>query len=631
MKEKLRLLILLCFLTTTTAPAQFSEGSLMIQTGDTLSISQTIKEARSFKYQFPDSARQVLQAMLAKSKQLHYQTGIIHALYQIGFIDLRSGDYEGAVAHFFASLQHCDPKRHRQVMAELYNNIGNAYNNLYRFESAYQAYDKAIELVKDDPYLLASVYNNSATVLGQLKQYEKALSYINRGLLEIRQMGREDLMATLLLNKARCYIEMKRYESTQRYIDSAVALAKKYHKNDELLAGLIEYAQFYLATDRPREALMKLLEAADLSNRPDIQKSKQDEFLGLVGQAYFDLKNYKEAEKYLLLALENAGRQSKSQALAIEKLAELYAATGAYEKAYAFQQRYLGLRDTFQSTEIALRVNEMETRYRTAEKDKEIAQSRLQISNQQKRIAEKNSWIFGIVSLAMLTILLLLSRFFYVRQKNRKLQSEQEISYLKAAMEGEQKERVRIANELHDGIVSELAAIKLNLEGFEYPDAERRQYYQLTLSQLDRTIHDVRNTAHNLMPEMLLRYNLPDAVRSHCLSIQKTGRLDIDFQESGDFTHIDMALRHAIYRIIQELLHNIIKHARASKAFVQLGCYEDVLSVTLEDDSIGTDWKTIDRGMGITSIENRVRTNKGIIHWADSAEGGTNVYIEFKV
>lgn len=601
---------------------------------DTPAIHQRFEVTRQFELAYPDSAEKAYKEIFLQSTQAGFTNGILLTLFQLGNIALRTARYNMAVGYFSLGIRYCDTIQHKGWLTSFYSNLGNAYNNLPQFELAYKAYAQAAYHSKDKPAQLAIIYNNLATVLGQMNQFEKALSYINQALGHLADTGAADIHSILLMNKGRCYYELHDYKQSAGYIDSAIRMARKQGLKLELMAGLLESARVDIAIEQPQKALPKLLEAVELGKEPGMPANKKNEAISTLGYAYLQLKNYTQAEHYLLWAWQNAESIPKEKLFLQERLAELYSLTQNYKKAYQVQKEYIQLKDSIQSKEVALNVNEIETKYRTSEKDKEITKNRLQISDQQKRIAEKNSLIFGITCVAMFVITLLFSRYFYVRQKNRKLESQQEIQYLKAVMEGEQRERIRIATDLHDGIVSELTTVKMNLATVRYSDQVHQDNYRKVLHQLDETINDVRNTAHNLMPEILLRYNLAQAVELLCTSIQKTGRLRIEFQSYGDFSQLPMELRQAVYRIIQELLHNVIKHAQATEALIQLSCYNHLLTATIEDNGLGIEKnsKKRNKGMGLHSIEQRVRHLNGIIEWSHKNTGsGTNVYLEFEV
>lgn len=601
---------------------------------DSFRIEKALNQTKIFYLQFPDSAFAIYTYLLKNSLAQHYRKGTIRSLLQLGNLSYFQGNYDKAANYYKMGIHYCDTQVHRSVLITLYTNLGSAYNNQSLFESAYKNYEQAAYYARDSVSLLVPIHANLGTILAILKQYKKALFYIDRALENFPASGNLELKAVLLQNKGNCYFELKDYTQSSLYIDSAIHLSRKHDLKREIISALIESSRLDLVLEKPGRALNKMLEAINLCNNPGIPALLKSQTVSIIGLTYLKLNKYKEAEKYLQWGWETTVQQPNDHLLVLEGLATLYATTQNYQKAYRFQQDFLMLKDSLHGKEVALSINEIETKYRTSEKDKELAQKRLQITEQQKRIAQKNSWIWAITSGALLTIILLLWRYFYVHQKNRKLESKQEIQYLKAVMEGEQKERVRIATELHDGIVSELTTLKMNLVGIPYYASDHPRDFYHGLQQLNESINDVRNTAHNLMPEILLRYDLTQAIQILCANIEKTGRLRTEFQHYGDFTQLSMELRQSVYRIVQELLHNVIKHAQASKALIQLSCYDQLLTATIEDDGIGMDRasKKQNDGIGLANMEQRVKQLNGAIEWNHTPSGtGTNVYLQFEL
>ncbi len=613
--------------------AQYTELPRLSAHTDTVQVEKEIRRVKSTELLYPDSAATEYKKLYYVSNKAGYQAGKINTLFYLGNISLRKGNYHEAIRYFETGIRLCDPKAHKKMLTIMHMNLANAYNNLSDFEKSYRLYSVAAGYASGDSNYLSIIYGNAATVLGQLNQYQKAMSYLDKALSYCNGPGFYDVRSVLLTNKGRCYYELNDFKLSAVYLDSSVLLSRQHKLSLSLRAGLVESARLDIAKGEAGKALPKLEEAIGLSDLPGMPVNKAFEALSTIGDAYLQLKDFEKAKKYLALAWETVPSEEKERLFIAERLSVLYAQTGRYKNAYELQREYIALKDSFKSKEVAVNVNELETKYRTSEKDKEIIAGRLQISNQEKQMAKKNSLIYGIAFIAMFTITLLLWRYFYISQKNRKLKIKQEIDYLKAVMEGEQKERARIATELHDSIVSELTIVKMNLE-VAYTATSAERTFQDSLQQLTSAINNVRNTAHNLMPEIVLRYNLPQAVALLCETIQKTGRLEVEFQQYGDFTQLKMSLKQTVYVMVQELLHNIIKHAQASKALVQLSCYNALLTINVEDNGIGMDsskWHNTP-GMGLNNMAKRVNEHKGRMEWAHAGSGdGTNVYIEFDI
>jgi signal transduction histidine kinase len=254
-------------------------------------------------------------------------------------------------------------------------------------------------------------------------------------------------------------------------------------------------------------------------------------------------------------------------------------------------------------------------------------------------LTQKNNWIFFISCLMAVLVVTFITVYRSLHRKVnlRKQQllnteQQQEISNLKAVMAGEEKERTRIARELHDGIMVQLAVIKMKLRKARVTQqVHEEQSLDAILQQLDDTSRELRRTAHNLMPDMLLETGLTDAVFYYCNNLQKETGLNIVFQHYGTLPALSPEAELYLYRIVQELLQNIIKHAHASKALVQLNYHVPLLSLSIEDNGVGFDRDIIDSGMGLKSIYSRLRVLKGTIDLQSKKQLGTAIFIELNI
>src|SRR5690606_26994876 len=153
--------------------------------------------------------------------------------------------------------------------------------------------------------------------------------------------------------------------------------------------------------------------------------------------------------------------------------------------------------------------------------------------------------------------------------------------------------------------------------------------FSSTLSLLDEATSELRKTAHNLMPEILLKSGLKEAIATYCERMQRGQDLHIDVQCYGDLPRLDTSFELAVYRVIQELIHNIVKHAKARTALVQLNWQDNVFNILVEDDGIGLPQSSVvaDAGIGLSNIQSRVHALNGAIDIESSPGNGTTICI----
>jgi len=149
------------------------------------------------------------------------------------------------------------------------------------------------------------------------------------------------------------------------------------------------------------------------------------------------------------------------------------------------------------------------------------------------------------------------------------------------------------------------------------------------LEQLDSSIGEMRRVAHNMMPEALVRLGLPQAVQDYCDGVNESNQLTVKCQIHGLEERLDPTTEIVVYRIIQELLNNIVKHANASEALVQLMRQDDRLSITVEDNGKGFDPSTVStRGAGLSNVRSRVDYLKGEMDLRSEPGKGCSIHIE---
>jgi len=202
-------------------------------------------------------------------------------------------------------------------------------------------------------------------------------------------------------------------------------------------------------------------------------------------------------------------------------------------------------------------------------------------------------------------------------------------------LKGQEEERSRIAKDLHDGLGGLLSGTKLsfvNVKETLVMTPEHAVYFDKSLSMLDNAIGDLRKVAHNLMPEALVKYGLNDALRDFCDSIQFSSGLKVSYQQFGKKRKLDNTAEVFIYRIVQELVNNVVKHADASEIIVQLTMSPDKVSLAVEDDGKGFNKLRIEqtKGAGIANIKYRVQYFNGTWDIVTSPGNGTSVNIELQ-
>ncbi|WP_162903313.1 tetratricopeptide repeat-containing sensor histidine kinase [Taibaiella koreensis] len=610
---------------------------------DTKAISALVDSGAGLANSRPEAALILYRKAFDLSVHERRATEAMDAFSHIITLYNNAGRYDEAltearrVQHLAASL------RLYELSMAVYNSLANRFQRKGMYDSAMHYYYAAVTLAErhkvSNEAILPTLYANLSGVLDITGDDGKSIFYLRKAEAIARNINHEHLLALILINKGNSFANLGQIDSSTRDLKEALAIARRKHYLQWQHLALSNLAGNCNEQGQYREAIVYLEEALALKGAVDPNYKVTN--LSLMGRAWMALGKDRLAEHYLLQSLEMAEAMNVVRGITQghELLASLYARQGRFKEAYHHQGRYQLMKDSTEGKETRYNVNQLEVRYRTAQKDKEIVQKALQISRQKTQIKQRNLWILGISagSVLLAVVAALLYSLYrsnwhqkrFQEEKLRSLEQEQEIGQLKAMMQGEEKERIRIAQDLHDGIGGMLASIKMNLNAIQEEQPEMRTLagFDKVSGMLADTAGEVRKTAHNLMPDALTRQSLREALLLYCEN-NSSSQLQVDLQYDVAEA-CNKAAELFLYRIVQELVQNIVKHARASYAVIQLMLHGGRLSITVEDNGRGFDSDAPGRGAGLPNLKGRVETLQGYISIASRSGKGTTAHIEF--
>ncbi|MDW5290354.1 histidine kinase [Formosa sp. PL04] len=211
-------------------------------------------------------------------------------------------------------------------------------------------------------------------------------------------------------------------------------------------------------------------------------------------------------------------------------------------------------------------------------------------------------------------------------QRVNSLKKDQEIMLIKASVEGQNQERKKIAQEMHDSVGGNLAAIKLQFSQL----SNHPEKMSLIYSQLDDTYEQVRNLSHNLLPKKIRENDFVDLIKEYINTVQEASELTINvaFFDEVKINELDKILQNELFSIFQELTTNTLKYAKAKTIDIQLDLLNECIFFVYEDDGIGFDLSLTTLGIGLTNIKNRVENYNGILHIDSQPNRGANINIE---
>jgi signal transduction histidine kinase len=370
-----------------------------------------------------------------------------------------------------------------------------------------------------------------------------------------------------------------------------------------------------------------------------------------VGWAYDSLRQYEKAVPVLKKTYEDAVKFELSEFAfkSAELLSGIYQKTNNPQQGFYYARMSLQLKDSIVSAEKLQELNFLEGKYQSEKKEKEIAG--LKVANTEKElvVVKRNRLLLigGLSAFAMLLIFGLLYRGSKQRQtiaENEQKVQQQQIKFLEkqqqvvsmqSMVNGQEAERTRIAKDLHDGLGGLFSTIKMQLSTLKHDEKhlEQNALFAKSYELVDSASVEVRRIAHNMMPEVLMKLGLVDAVRDMCSNISAGKMLTISLQAYGMEKRLNSSTEIMLYRIVQELLNNIIKHAQATEAIVQFNRQENRLHITIEDNGKGFNTQQADEQIhaGLETVQSRVNYLKGNLSIESEKGLGTTVMMDFLI
>jgi signal transduction histidine kinase len=303
---------------------------------------------------------------------------------------------------------------------------------------------------------------------------------------------------------------------------------------------------------------------------------------------------------------------------------------GDSDSTYWYHDHYSVLRDSVFSEDMGVRLAEMETRFGMEKKEREINAQRADIAAKNLAIAEldrqaeRRKFLLALATSGIGVLIASALLFFQVqRRRASAIQAAAVIAEreqgLKALVESTDAERARIASELHDGVGQLLTGLKFRAEAAATTDPQLKDL----LSLADEAGREVRGIAHRMMPRALSDLGLLPALSDMLDRSLKLPGMQHTFEHFGLEERLLPHVETGVYRIAQELVNNVLKHAKARHVHVELLKNKGHLVLILEDDGVGIDLARKAHGLGMRSLQDRARTLQGSLDIERGTEQGT--------
>lgn len=622
------------------------KAALKKSKADTQQVKLLMELGNNVGYYDAKAALTYAQQSLDLSKKIKYRVGEGRAHYLLGNTYLDLGNYQQSKTHLdeaekaFAGLKRLD------MLGKIHNARGNWHYLQSELWHAADEFGAAIDLFHQlkDTLLEVFPYQNLIAVLGETKNHQQAITR-SKNLLKIVQKRGDSLqMAYSQYYLANNYIALNQLDSAKTYIFSLQTFIQNsldygLAADANHLIGLYHYKrqQYPQALHFYQAALAKAL-------RGDYQLAQYHQ---AIGRTYLQLNDLPQAYTYLHRA-ENEALIAESRDVYYQicrDLGDYYLKIGQPAQAYRYLDQYTQLNDSILLAETRQYSSYLEAAFENERKESEILRLKTEKLEQSLALKQRNTYL--LISLGLLALLGIYFGFKTRHDQQRRqlleqdqklqaekilaLEKEQQVISLQSMITGQESERNRIARDLHDGLGGLFSTVKMYFSTLQYeqPALGTHPLFQKSMELTHSASEELRRIAHNLMPEVLLKLGLVNAVQDLCNNIESSRLLHISLQAYGMDSRLNAHTEIMLYRIIQELLNNILKHAQATEVIIQFNRHQEKLSITIEDNGRGFNVDENSAGAGLSTIQSRVNYLNGDLN-IDSTQGlGTTVMMEF--
>ncbi len=612
---------------------------------DTNTVKRLLALADSLQQTDVEGSLRLSIAAYKKSKELNFKRLIFVSLTRIGTLYQAIGRPQVALDYLMAAAPYTNLPETKSYINIYYNEIAVSYSAIGKYENALKYYYKALEAIRNVKVTNGTdsvgLLNNVGILWARMEEMNYALQ--NFKMAEVIATRNKDTaqLPMTYLNIAESYYHLKKIDSAELFYLKTLKLTEGRNMPRPASTAIAGLAGVFKERKEYEKALAYLNKAMSVSEEQHLSAYALLLLRAAVGDVYLAMGDYKRSRPILTEALAEAEKMNHEELIETlePKVAEVYAALGDYQPAYRHLNHYLEIKDSLYRREKA-RSLEVWMNARMAEKNKAMLAQKLYITRQDSKLQQQNFLIGGTVlgALLLLSVSFAVVRNYKHKQaiqqaEIQKLEQTREITQLKARVRGEEQERQRIARELHDNIAGQLWAIKLNVDNLKNADDDNPDYDKSLnniFNQLTDAAKDLRKTAHNLMPDLLLEEGLAAALASLCEKTGNNTKLDVSFQEYGSLPRMDKEIELSIYRMVQELIQNVMKHAKdATQLLVQLSCANDMLNITVEDNGSAQNISFEEGGMGLQQIRKRTQALRGHFDLQTVPGKGTTAYLEF--
>ncbi len=573
-----------------------------------------IKKEREKAYKISKQLLNELQTDLSKS----------HLTYLISSYFILKNKPDSIVYYAKESLKfqhiHSDSvKRKINVLAKL--NLANGYQKLGLYDKAIAIYIQEIDnqqvfgklnIELESRYRLAGVYLSTQAYKKALKEYKHLYEH------NFHKANIVNAMASI-------YSALGDVDKSDKFYEESISIDSDIITNFEAKIGLIDNLKFKKEIDQAIIELQEIIAETQTESCIYQNKFATRKLIDI----FLEIGKYDDAEKLVMPLYTEDLKNNNSSMMPyyLERLSKIREQKGDYKLAIKYLKQFQESKQLGDSIQKRKELNELEVKYQTSQKQNEILllKKDQEIKKQeiQQQTVIRNIILIG-AALIIISILVLLQFYFqklktqkklnetqanFNFQKIKALMKNQELELVKASIEGKDSERKRLARGLHDSIGNNMVAIKLQIEELPLTSVK----LQKIKSDLNYTYEQIRELSHNLLPKKIRQNDYAEVLKEYIVNINEISDVSINLSVSQSqlINDTNKFLQNEIFAILQELISNTLKHARATKIDIQLEIVDTIIFLSYEDNGIGFNTQLNHQGIGLKSIKERIEQLSG--------------------
>ncbi len=604
-----------------------------------------------------DSAFYVLQKSEQIEKKLKNYKGVLAVYNTKALVFKKNRIYTDALLNYKKGLAIIDSSITQKQQSRTHLNIANVYTRMSVYDSAIYHYQQSLFLNKDTVTNRQNLltYKNLGNVYSLSDNYKEAAFYYDKALHGYKEDGKTIEIAKLYNNLGAMHYEKGDDSTSLVYFKKSIALKEEIGNALILADGYLNIAELYAEKDNKLSlAYLEKAERLFTAAAEPLNIAKAHIARATIFQSKKQISKAKQELAKAITLSKNTTNHTLNRYIA-KKQSELAYSEGNFKEAYAYKQQYVVLNDSVFNEEELWKISRIQESHQAQIKKAEVTileNERLLAEEKAFRKQEENEKLyasliaFGII----LLLILIIGIYFYKLRKasnelanqqklllNERIQNlvnDQEIQIINATLLARKHEKEDVSKELHNNIGSLLTSVKFHYQAFDedilHADKGTKKLHLKIGTIIDTITEEVRALSHRFDQDPVPDFNLKNAIEIFSKQVENSN-LTVNTAIHGldEFKNSQVSI--FIFRILQELVNNTIKHAQASALTIYATNNSDTINIMVEDNGKGFDVRQKNRGIGLKNLRKQIMEMGGVCDIDSGTTIGTTVNIDIPI